>query len=811
MSTNFKLGIFDQLGEYLNAAITQCPSGVDGCRNPSDVYDKYYLQKYQPKSSAYGVRDEYVAAAFTNAVVAVGQNLRKFDVSTGASLSIESLLADGIRNYFSKVTTAQTGTKTIDDIVAEVAKFYDKNAAKKGTTEIEKLKISTTELQTAMLAAVKGKLTAENLDSTTKCLAGTGVTSICKTTAFPDVTIPDETVGTSGDIAAVFNEIKGKFEAAAFTALKAWVSATYEKPKLTGADSNVATVLKTLKSGVSEAELRVFNALFNIRRDTPAGEIDGSVSDITDANISNFRLNLLKNDINIGGSVKTVPKLALYLPLLQTQNKVMYNTNDIADVPDETVLRNVFYTAYSFDSTKYVGEVAKVLPRFDGKGPTRLHPDLEAIMRDILSKPMTRSAHIADDDTEAIDAALKGIWKRVGEDTWKHTLPDGTVVAVIKPGTAEFDAEVTKEVTNCSAVGFGNDVVKCKDFLTAIASNTNPTELAKIASSMTEEVAAKVVADLHPKYALAILKAFGFRRKLCKDKVAGRQIEKVQRKDEWLKSFIDKKFTDANAVTSIKGNEKLLNFLDLLAQLVNGNPSILNDSYAGETEESTGEVVVPDELSRRKIVAAQSRSKGQPFMSWNQITDNMNKVYGSFSRGLTFDGASTNSPFGLDNLFPSVVLPTATHVVRGSTWGGSMVGGADNIKAILAEHPTAIEYSRNISNIFSELLENLRASGKTLSDRDTETLTKKVRDFVRIEGELFQTAQNIQLYAQLIKILEAEKRSEIITESHIKNYVEKYNHLLGKYEKTGNSFNTLISLLKDCNEDGGKGCSDAEL
>ena len=148
---------------------------------------------------------------------------------------------------------------------------------------------------------------------------------------------------------------------------------------------------------------------------------------------------------------------------------------------------------------------------------------------------------------------------------------------------------------------------------------------------------------------------------------------------------------------------------------------------------------------------------------------------------------------------------------RSSTWGG-LIGGGNELKVILDEHPTALEYSRNIVNIFDELINNLKSSKKTLSEEDKKVLTTKITQFITLEEELFQTARNIQTYSQLLKIVEAENRPQIVTEKHISSYVDKYNHLLNRYEKTGNSFQTLISLLKDCQADGGKGCqTDGDL
>jgi hemerythrin-like domain-containing protein len=135
-----------------------------------------------------------------------------------------------------------------------------------------------------------------------------------------------------------------------------------------------------------------------------------------------------------------------------------------------------------------------------------------------------------------------------------------------------------------------------------------------------------------------------------------------------------------------------------------------------------------------------------------------------------------------------------------------MLGGGSE-KVFQQDHQTGLEYSRKIQKIIGELVKKLENSNKTLTDEEKRTIAKKMRDFEVLERELFETAWNIQKYSQLLKVVEAESRPEIISYKHIEKYVEKYNHLLSRYERNGNSFNTLISLLKDCCDGGeGEGC-----
>jgi hypothetical protein len=49
-----------------------------------------------------------------------------------------------------------------------------------------------------------------------------------------------------------------------------------------------------------------------------------------------------------------------------------------------------------------------------------------------------------------------------------------------------------------------------------------------------------------------------------------------------------------------------------------------------------------------------------------------------------------------------------------------------------------------------------------------------------------------------------------VSENHIKQFINTYQHLLGRYEKSGNTLQTLISLINECTD--GKSCvNDGEL
>jgi hypothetical protein len=739
------LNIFGNLSGYLTAVNN----------GQHEAVQRAYLQKYYPRVA--NGNDNDVAAGFTDSVVLLAKRFRSLDLSMSSIGTLKSYFENAVTNYVNSLIPNPTDKKV-----------------------------------TANAAAVRLAMT--NSLTTTGLLPS-------------DLDAVNANIGTLG--VTDLNDVKEKVMAEYLNKLQEWITTKYTTNYKMGDDPNVKQVLTLLVTGsVPQSEYVLFDKYFNIMKKDVLRPV--LISEIDSTNLENYRVNVKTEPINLvggakqwGGAASRMPVIIKDLPELKTENRVRYNTDNKIRSPttpdqDRDVLKQVFVKVYQADQTDAAIQNAlnPILPSFNmGLLASGVQPDLERMMKDILTSKSTPSAHISENETEQIDSELtRANWRRVGENTWRTTLVDGTTVEY-SPDSPQFENQLAEQVNNCDAIGFGNDVNKCKEFLTSVATSEH-VKLGELAASMSEDVTAKVISTLHPKYALAILKAFGFRRKICSDSVAGRQIEKVQRVGDWKMNFLDKKFTDVKILVAMKNNVKLTNFLDLLAQLVNSNPSILNDSYAGETEESTGSVKIPTELAQRNIVAVSSSKTGKPINSWSSVTEKMNKIYGSFSKGLTFNGVDTNSPFGMDNLFPSMVLPTSARVV-GSTWG-SMVGGSGN-KVFLAEHDTTMEYTHNIMNILKKLLNNLTNLGKDLTEDDQKLIFSKVTAFEQLEKELFQTAKNIQTYSQLLKVVETQgNRHEIISESHIKKYVEKYNHLLGRYEKTGSTLNTLISLLTDC-------------
>ena len=312
----------------------------------------------------------------------------------------------------------------------------------------------------------------------------------------------------------------------------------------------------------------------------------------------------------------------------------------------------------------------------------------------------------------------------------------------------------------------------------------------------------KDINNVHPMLAYQTLKSFGFREKIMHDKVSGTKLNKFPNVENWKRNFIARKFPDKAVQQKIASNTELCLYLGYLVQLVNANPSILNQGKIIETEESKGMVLIPEELVKRGVLSLSPNNKGKLGNDWAIIQEGMRSSLGKFSRGLTFgNDGSSNSPFGVDNLFPSItgLLTTGTQV-RGAT--GVLFGGAvAESKVYTDKFDTAPSFTKNITTIFKKLLANLKSNNKILNEDDQQQLKDKLDKFAALEQELYDTAYAIMKYSNLAKMMDANQNEEFLTVKHIKNYVNKYNGLLDRHDKSYNAFNTLISLIKGCNKD----------
>lgn len=125
-----------------------------------------------------------------------------------------------------------------------------------------------------------------------------------------------------------------------------------------------------------------------------------------------------------------------------------------------------------------------------------------------------------------------------------------------------------------------------------------------------------VIKRIYPSYALRILQKFGFTMREVYDKKAGKKLLKVESVDNWHKRVeagdidimvedgtIKKSFDDVRnpSEDNKQKRDRLVDFFGLLAKYVNANPGILNNNYAGPSEESNQPLRKPSQLNKNRM------------------------------------------------------------------------------------------------------------------------------------------------------------------------------------------------------------------
>lgn len=847
--SNFKLGIFDYLGGYLAQAYESCvdgspdTEGVDiissHCKD--NTYQQYYMAKYYPKTNN-GAKPADVPVEFVKALAKFALNLRKYDNRTGKG-SIKQPLTDTLTRFFfqhspfihnaiitdnfeiSRNDHAEDDAgghaddagghadhgAYVEDPDMHHDPFAEAHGGAVGDT-YDQTMYNLNQLKNALSGTIYPiKMSQEQKNALLQAIQNLNpVKNVYKET---DVAITPENAST------INREVLGKVIKDIEEQLKHNLANSFELNYTTaGNEQQVKKLLAKLKSDkdIPEIEMKLFNAYLNVQHNNGDKWEEVSSNNFNEIDLDkpeNYRVNvktmMISNDLRNSPetmAIPTAPIITNLIPIVPTRTVFLshgsFPTNQLG-----LELKIMFIDFYenTTANTEFGGQL-----------------DLSAVPRDLpidlskwvadqvanLSIPQI-TALDRDDSDEIAHEIVRNGWVRLDNNTYKREMSDGESI-VYKPTDKNFN-DLVNVHNNCANTHvFTQDYTKCSKYLTAVLTG-DVNQLAEFvkSSGFDWDKARTAINDVHPLLALKTLKSFGFRVKVTNDRVANIKLLKIQSCEDWKNLFLTERFKDhADAITKIKNDVQLCEYLELLVQLVNANPSILNEKLVVETEESVGFVDVPSVLKSRGVTSLEHNFMDKPVNNWNTIQENMNKVYGTFSRGLDFGNNGAKLPFGMDNLFPNAMLATAaTPVIRGATGVGSFFGGGDStnsenpqydkLKVFKQAHKTGPGFTNQVALILTKLLKDMESSSNNvLSPSDQHKITERLGKFLSLEQELYETAFNIQKFTQLSKALGDNPNKQYVSEKHIENYVNKYKGLVDKFDKSSNGMNTLISLLK---------------
>lgn len=290
----------------------------------------------------------------------------------------------------------------------------------------------------------------------------------------------------------------------------------------------------------------------------------------------------------------------------------------------------------------------------------------------------------------------------------------------------------------------GKGIPKCKQFL------INSTFWGKT----REEIR-----NMNPELALETLKAFGFKKKKEYDDVAKRFLYKVIQVELWLQNM--RKETPVTDLSdpeykNIVDNNNLKKYLNMVVIKVNANPTILNPEYLGASAE---------------------QMPGIPtYRPYNNRFRNM---------GIPLTYKRMNS-FQLDGiraaLEPRFIIRTGMPF--------RMRGGGDVVeeKAKMGKYAHALLYQQYVS-----LLHALRRHGKTISNADSETISKLLTQLQRTEEKLSNAISYIEKYSNLVNNQPSQNFEETVSLDDMEQILSKQKVYFTRVEKQQTN---LVSIMQ---------------
>jgi hypothetical protein len=515
-------------------------------------------------------------------------------------------------------------------------------------------------------------------------------------------------------------------------------------------------------------------------------------NDIPDAQLSNYRLNLTKVSVGSGAPrfQRVLPKYAptvftgVWFTNAQSQRqKVTPNT--------ESFFRDLYYEIYLNGTSVVLANLPRdfasvvVLDKF-----TLLTDRLVKNRLLWIKNRKSQSSQSIESDETYISFEDKNYWKRDGT--------NGKLYIVDENGNKKY-YEMTKEDPETalklkssfkcysSLVNDNGDIKKCDEYMNQCILDNNATGLGKCLDYINAndksffDVARSEIKQMHPLVALRTLQRFGFRVREAYDRECKMNIKKVEAVKHWLANFMKTKFKDASDQSAIEQNSKLLEYLELIVQYVNGNPTILNgDRFTGKTEESVGTIQQSDLAKKLNIPTRKAPNQlTSGLLDGARLRVNVaGNLLGATSKFPRFsislqNGSLTNN---LGNMFNNGFVLN----------GGAQVGGAED---------RTIHGSAALNALMNQTLSQLTNRGKKLVDADVKSIESKLRQMADMENKLQETADYLVAYNDLMVQLR-DYKSEVLTIDTLKALVDKYNGLSTKYSNEEASMASIFEVLQ---------------
>lgn len=370
----------------------------------------------------------------------------------------------------------------------------------------------------------------------------------------------------------------------------------------------------------------------------------------------------------------------------------------------------------------------------------------------------------------------KGIWHRDSEGRLYRQTSKGKVMY---GESDEGTNEALKEDFKCySTLVRATNKDDCNKYMTQCLmskclSTGDPQDIAGCKEFWKRQdffrVAKEDISSMHPSIAVKTLQKYGFRVHEEYDPECGMRITKVESRDHWVKNYLKKgKKFDEESMKLIEDNESLLNYLQLLSEYVNANPSILNGkTFTAKTAESMGRVNQTQLAIDLKIpMRKEPKKAGYGAYDYGMLRSHLDSsFFGQTARKRTVFPPVFRSPFS-ETTF-SVGLPYQSG------------GFADLSTYYRRRDEGLISGAEALSSIIQSTIADLENMGKKIDEGNMKSLAEKIHNMKTIEHELIKTEKYLEEYRNMVELFR-DYKSELLTLDDIAHLADKQRDLQGK-------------------------------
>lgn len=306
--------------------------------------------------------------------------------------------------------------------------------------------------------------------------------------------------------------------------------------------------------------------------------------------------------------------------------------------------------------------------------------------------------------------------------------------------------------------------------------------------------ARKEISTMTPIVALNLLKKFGFRTYKIFDMEASCDIMKVEDVSHWLKTYMKKIFdNDTKAQSAIEGNDKILQYLNLVVEFVNANPEILNPDYSGVTEEKVGKIK-PNTYAEKLGIPIRRDNSYKPEVAINLLDASLrsNSIYGAQYRNPFMSPTQQTQTIisQFKSPFAELVTPFS-NVSMGNIMSLPQSGGSYNNSQFGEKFSSGAYVSEALVH---NLLQKLKQRNKALDVAFVSKIEQKLESMKKTEKSM---ELNIRYIAEYIKLLDAfgDNKSEILSERNLKDMVNSNYNLQKKHNNEEQSILEILKIL----------------